>query len=383
MFRAVHDRENPYVMVTKPAINDKKVSLAARGLLAWLLDKPDDYPIEPGRIAKANGISVYESKKLLKELSVNGYLVAPDDRAKGENGKYIPTPYTLRENPCIPTADHPCDEIHEPETTASIPQHGNHDMESSAWKSTDGARAESKHKNSPLQITKTNNINNQEQEKTKTKTDYKPVDKQESPDPDPVAVSSVYVIPEIVDIDLWEKDATTLPGPEKHQPPEARAIVPEAMPLMGVSEFEDVPGPNNPEATKTLPEIEYKHNDMLDNIDRVIPGLKPGDPPLYEPDPGWKKITEAYDGAIGGTMGESIRDALNDGIKLRGHDAVLELIESARYAHTSRYKFLLQSLINWHTEKPPDRRPNIKQPVGDKPVKKREIDRWFLENAGG
>jgi len=54
ILRAEHSAQYPYVMMSKETANNGSLSLAARGLLAWLLDKPDSWEIDPDAIARLN-----------------------------------------------------------------------------------------------------------------------------------------------------------------------------------------------------------------------------------------------------------------------------------------------------------------------------------------
>ena len=45
IIRFKKDTDNPYVMIRKEMLLDKALSLKAKGLLAFLLSKPDDWQI--------------------------------------------------------------------------------------------------------------------------------------------------------------------------------------------------------------------------------------------------------------------------------------------------------------------------------------------------
>lgn len=228
---------------------------------------------------------------------------------------------------------------------------------------------------SPGETNKINkDIYTQEQEKKdKDKTDNPPVANSELPADAPVS-QSVSENPEqspIIELDIPHGE----PGHEQWQPPEARAIVPPA----GIFVLEEIPSKHEPPAhqqpvedevssapppvrVNPLPEPEYKHNDMWEEsqLDREIPGLNPGDPPLYKPDLQWKKVQEAFEDVVGGTIGKTISDALNDGISIRGADAVVSLIKSAVKAD-DRLRYVMGSLKKWHDEPVPRPSKNSKE----------------------
>ncbi|NKQ22767.1 helix-turn-helix domain-containing protein, partial [Brevibacillus laterosporus] len=67
-------RENPFVQIDKTPINDDRLSWKAKGLLVYLLSKPDDWTImiiDLIKHAKDGRDSVYSG---LKELEHAGYL---------------------------------------------------------------------------------------------------------------------------------------------------------------------------------------------------------------------------------------------------------------------------------------------------------------------
>lgn len=212
-----------------------------------------------------------------------------------------------------------------------------------------------------------------QEKKDKDKTDNPPVANPELPDPEAAGLS-VSENPE--DIELIFLDIPHgEPGQEKHQPPEARAIVPAA----SIFVLEEIPSKHEPAAqlqpvqsevsstappvaVNPLPEPELFENFLTDEFedDREIPGLKPGDPPLYKPDLQWKKVQEAFEDVVGGTIGKTISDALNDGISIRGAGAVVSLIKSAVKAD-DRLRYVMGSLKKWHDEPVPRPPKNSKE----------------------
>lgn len=91
--RISHNRENPYVMLNKKALEDPKLSWAAKGLWAYLMSRPDDWNVSVSHLSK-----IYSGKgggekaiwSLLKELIENGYCTRTQNKlADGSFGKVI------------------------------------------------------------------------------------------------------------------------------------------------------------------------------------------------------------------------------------------------------------------------------------------------------
>lgn len=68
---APHQR---FTVILRETANDTRLSFKARGLLVWLLDKPDDWRVDAGQIAKTNGCGRDQVLTGLKELEEAGYL---------------------------------------------------------------------------------------------------------------------------------------------------------------------------------------------------------------------------------------------------------------------------------------------------------------------
>lgn len=72
--KIVKKRENPFVQIDKKAINDKRLSWKAKGILAYLLSKPDGWRINTEDLYNRS-IDGYDSlKNGMKELILAGYM---------------------------------------------------------------------------------------------------------------------------------------------------------------------------------------------------------------------------------------------------------------------------------------------------------------------
>jgi len=75
IIRVKHNRDNPYVMINKKFLEDQNLSWKAKGLLAYLLSRPDDWVIMIGDLidrSKDGRDAVYAG---LRELERQGYIV--------------------------------------------------------------------------------------------------------------------------------------------------------------------------------------------------------------------------------------------------------------------------------------------------------------------
>lgn len=95
----VHKRENPFVMVDKYAVNDPGLSWKAKGLLVYLLSKPDDWVIMLPDLIKHATDGRDSVKAGLRELERAGYLARKQIR--DENGKFGHTEFVIYERPVL------------------------------------------------------------------------------------------------------------------------------------------------------------------------------------------------------------------------------------------------------------------------------------------
>jgi hypothetical protein len=94
--RAQHDDKNPYFMMRRDTAQDETLSWEARGVLSYLLSKPDDWEINIDDLQQQCGKNrVY---RIIGELKKAGYI---EDRKKqrASDGTWEWTPYILHETP--------------------------------------------------------------------------------------------------------------------------------------------------------------------------------------------------------------------------------------------------------------------------------------------
>src|SRR5947209_4868072 len=107
IIRTVKDREHPYVMIHRRLFEDQRLSLEARGLMGYLLSKPDDWQVRVPDLQRTAGVGRDQLRRILRELEAAGYLVRR--RTHGPDGRWLweslvhETPLTLpsTENPSM------------------------------------------------------------------------------------------------------------------------------------------------------------------------------------------------------------------------------------------------------------------------------------------
>ena len=95
MIRRVEERPAGWVIIDRRAVDDERLSWAARGLLAYLLARPDDWHVRPAHLATQAG-SLYQARQLLRELEAAGY--AQLQRARQPDGTFGGSRWVIRED---------------------------------------------------------------------------------------------------------------------------------------------------------------------------------------------------------------------------------------------------------------------------------------------
>lgn len=97
IIRTRRDRNNPYAMVNKAPFENSDLSWEARGVLAYLLTKPDDWQVRTSDLLKqAPKCGGDKLARILKELEMAGYLVRERRNIAGGRFEWVTTIY---ENP--------------------------------------------------------------------------------------------------------------------------------------------------------------------------------------------------------------------------------------------------------------------------------------------
>lgn len=74
IIRIKKDKDDPYVRMNKDLLTNKRLSYAARGLMAYLLSKPDDWETKLSDLIKQSPAGITVVRRLIKELRTAGYI---------------------------------------------------------------------------------------------------------------------------------------------------------------------------------------------------------------------------------------------------------------------------------------------------------------------
>jgi len=106
--RCPHDKENPYVQVSRALIQDKSISPKAKGVLIYLLSLPRDWKVYHSQLQDGLNIGEDYLNSAMEELIEAGYADRSRERVKGV---FQPYRYKFREfkkcspKPKTPTGD--------------------------------------------------------------------------------------------------------------------------------------------------------------------------------------------------------------------------------------------------------------------------------------
>ncbi len=93
--RGQHNKEHPYVMISKAMLKDTSLSLREKGALSYLLSMPDNWVVHPRHAAESLGISKNQMYGILKELIAKGY--ATKEEIKDSRGRFSSVKYRFYE----------------------------------------------------------------------------------------------------------------------------------------------------------------------------------------------------------------------------------------------------------------------------------------------
>jgi len=117
-------RDKPYFSLNRATAQDENLSFEARGLLAYLLSKPDDWKVILSDVQHNGNIGRDKARRLLKELEDAGY-IKREDQIVNPDGTFGNIPYRIyetKQQPCTenPSTVNPSTEnptLHNTETT--------------------------------------------------------------------------------------------------------------------------------------------------------------------------------------------------------------------------------------------------------------------------
>lgn len=97
ILRTQHNKENPFVMINKYAIRNSDLSFKARGILCYLLEKPNNWRVYQSEVVKNTTEGKDSVASGIKELEEHGYIVKA--RIRNDKGKILRWEYIVLEEP--------------------------------------------------------------------------------------------------------------------------------------------------------------------------------------------------------------------------------------------------------------------------------------------
>jgi len=101
IIRVAKNADNPFVMMDKRPLEKPYLSWKAKGLLAYLLSRPDDWTVRLGDLVKRSTDGEYATRQAIKELESAGHITKTQERKDGQFAEVVYTVYEqpLRGNP--------------------------------------------------------------------------------------------------------------------------------------------------------------------------------------------------------------------------------------------------------------------------------------------
>jgi DnaD/phage-associated family protein len=113
IFRTVKNQDNPFVMMDRRPIENPALSWKAKGVLAYLLSRPDNWIVRIGDLVKRSPDGVHAIRGAIKELEKAGHVSRKEIR-DGKSGKFVryelevyELPFTSRPLTNLPHAVNP------------------------------------------------------------------------------------------------------------------------------------------------------------------------------------------------------------------------------------------------------------------------------------
>jgi hypothetical protein len=108
IFRTNKDKDNPYVQINKQVFEDTRISWAAKGLMGYLLSKPDGWTVRFYDLVNHGPQKRNALQRVLKELARYGYMNRKRIRNEAGRFEYVTEVYELPvlvEAKAAPTAE--------------------------------------------------------------------------------------------------------------------------------------------------------------------------------------------------------------------------------------------------------------------------------------
>lgn len=114
--RAAKDADNPYRMISRSAMEDDRLTFEARGILAYILVKPDNWRVQVADLRRAGNMGRDKTYRILNELIAFGYVIRESGR--NEDGTIGETVYRVNEKPTVTESPSP----EKPDTAEPFPE---------------------------------------------------------------------------------------------------------------------------------------------------------------------------------------------------------------------------------------------------------------------
>lgn len=98
VFRVNKDKDNPFVMIDRRPIENPLLSWKAKGVLAYLLSRPDNWIVQFRDLVNRSTDGGHAVRQAVKELKEAGHIVVKTDR---EGGKITRWTYEVHEVPLL------------------------------------------------------------------------------------------------------------------------------------------------------------------------------------------------------------------------------------------------------------------------------------------
>lgn len=109
IFRVVHNQDNPYVVINKTAIENPALSFKAKGILTYLMSRPDGWEVSVSDLMKRSIDKEWSVRSGLKELRDARHMRYTNSRDQGRITRWIIEIYEVPQDTSI--QDSPTDEI--------------------------------------------------------------------------------------------------------------------------------------------------------------------------------------------------------------------------------------------------------------------------------
>lgn len=89
IFRVDKNKDNPFVMIDRRPIENPELSWRAKGILTYLVSRPDNWIVRLGDLVKRSPDGVYTVRAALRELTKAGHITRTEERENGRFKQYV------------------------------------------------------------------------------------------------------------------------------------------------------------------------------------------------------------------------------------------------------------------------------------------------------